>query len=227
MAYELYYLFSRPLISRPLKYALISLSLRKKKKKKAWLNPEGYWALTVLWCPPGKGTNLHALSLISLFLNLSRAKEILPPHPHRALRTGIPLGIILLRRIKPMVSNSQGLLPKHASRLRTCWRLHDSFQAPPPTLPWWGKNWWATNSAVVWPKAFQHNTTSLTVLMPQEYELEITFPVKRISSPSDPALAGKCVSRLQSDLYTQNSPVHEGLLYPRYEAKLEERTKQD
>lgn len=61
--------------------------------------------------------------------------------------------------------------------------------------------------------------------MPQEHKLEITFPAKRISSPSDPALTGNVsVTRLQPDLSLTS---YEGLPCITYEAKVGEETKQD
>lgn len=146
----------------------------------------------VLWGPGGE-TNRPCHSLDNLFVNISRAKRRLSPHSRWAPRTVVLLGIILLRRIKPTVSNFQGL-----PSIRACQQAENLLMASwfipgsPPTFPWWGKNWWAIDSAIVWPKTFHHSTTSLTVLMPQEYELEITFPAERISSPSDRVLAGKC-----------------------------------
>lgn len=76
---------------------------------------------------------------------------------------------------------------------------HSRFLHPP--CPRWGKNLWALNPAIVWPKSFRHNINSLAVLMPPEHKREITFPAKRISSPSDQALTGNVsVTRLQPDL---------------------------
>lgn len=60
--------------------------------------------------------------------------------------------------------------------------------------------------------------------MPQEHKLEITFPAKTISSPSDPALTGMLV--LLDYSQTCHLPVNEGLLCSKYEAKLGEGTNQ-